>query len=390
MKIKTMVLFILSIFACFIIAGLFLLVGDWTLIILKYSVKGTLLISGIVLVSAFILKRFLNAKSANELLIGITVTFVTCTLLLIFGEYFFRFIYKDVTTAADNPSYFSDKWRKTVRLNSFNFRERHFNLEKPDGVYRIAVVGDSMTFGQGIEEEDRYSNLLEKKLNNINQNSHTKYEVLNFGKPGAETLDHIYFLKFFVLPSNPDFILLQWYINDVKKPNYYKKNMPASESKKKHISKPFISIPKIFRTRSVIFYLLHEQLAQLQPDSHIANEEEMYARFEDPTSEDSIKAMDYLKEFIQISKSNNIPMGMVLFSDTYFRPSSKLDFLLIRVLNLCEAEKIFCVDMREPLEPYKGDTKLWASRLDPHPSAFTNRIVADQVFTKFSQIWLKP
>jgi hypothetical protein len=390
MKIKTIFIFILSIFACFIIAGLFFLVGDRTLKILEYSVKGTLLISGIVLASAFILQRFLSAKSANGLLIGITVTCVICILLLISGEYFFRFIYKDVTSTGDGYSYFHKKWLKTVRYNSFRFRERDFDLEKPDGVYRIAVVGDSMTFGPGIEEEHRYSNLLEKRLNNINQNSHTRYEVLNFGKPGAETLDHVYLLKLFVLPSNPDFILLQWYINDVKKPRYYKKNLPASKPEKKNVSKSFISIPKILRQRSALFYLLHKQLAQLQSGSTTSYDEATLARFGNPISEDSIKAMGNLKKFIQISKSNNISMGMVLFSDTYFRPSSKLDFLLIRVLNLCEDAKIFCVDMREPLEPYKGDTKLWANRLDPHPSAFANRIATDQIYTKFSQIWLKP
>ena len=95
----------------------------------------------------------------------------------------------DVTTTGTSQPYFEKKWRKNLRINRFGFRERDFELEKAANRYRIAIIGDSLTFGKGIAEQDRFSNLLEQRLNSENRRRDFSYEVLNFGRPGANTLD---------------------------------------------------------------------------------------------------------------------------------------------------------------------------------------------------------
>jgi len=55
------------------------------------------------------------------------------------------------------------------------------------------------------------TNILEEKLNASGQ----KYEVLNFGRPGAETVDELALLPT-VLSLAPDFVLPQWFVNDVE------------------------------------------------------------------------------------------------------------------------------------------------------------------------------
>jgi len=397
MKLKIVLIFIFLVVLSNFISGL-IFFGDITLFqIMKFCIKATLFIGVFGLLAAFVVLKFSDDKYANGLLVNLTVILTTCTMLLIAGEYGFRYYYKDVTTTGHNRSYFAKKWKKTIRYNRFNFRERDFHVEKSQNIYRIAVIGDSLTFGQGITEKDRFSNLLEKRLNSQNQNINIEYEVLNFGRPGAETIDHIDFLNDFVLPTKPDFILLQWYINDVLDPQDRKK-----KKKKKKDGKSLFGVPKAIggiynrlRDNSVLFYLLNKQQTQFKrlvssklSTSFRSFDETMLARFGDPNSTDSIKARSALEKFVRITKQNNIPMGMILFSDSYFRPSSKLDFLLTRLLDFCVNEKLICVDMRQPLSPYQGDVKLWASRLDPHPSAFANRIAADQIFAQFSSFWL--
>ncbi|MEC7641062.1 MAG: SGNH/GDSL hydrolase family protein, partial [Nitrospinota bacterium] len=49
----------------------------------------------------------------------------------------------------------------------------------------MLVFGDSFTFGVGIDNDHRYSNVLETLLS-INDTK-KKYEVLNFGVPGYST-----------------------------------------------------------------------------------------------------------------------------------------------------------------------------------------------------------
>src|SRR5437870_6304289 len=63
----------------------------------------------------------------------------------------------------------------SYRSNSLGFRDREVPPKSPDR-YRIAVIGDSFAWGQGVEERDRFSNLLEEFLG-------PRYEVFNFGRP---------------------------------------------------------------------------------------------------------------------------------------------------------------------------------------------------------------
>jgi len=56
-------------------------------------------------------------------------------------------------------------WGNPVVNDSFGFREREFAIPKPDNVFRIMVLGDSLTWGAGLAVEERYTNRLEKYLN---------------------------------------------------------------------------------------------------------------------------------------------------------------------------------------------------------------------------------
>ena len=92
------------------------------------------------------------------------LTFVALAVSVVVAEPVTRSLFRDVTTSADNGGYFSRRWFSTgaVRRNAAGFREREFQDTKAPGVYRIAVVGDSFTFGNGIRQEDRYSDLLQR------------------------------------------------------------------------------------------------------------------------------------------------------------------------------------------------------------------------------------
>jgi hypothetical protein len=127
------------------------------------------------------------------------------------AEYATRIVFRDVTTSSDNGGFFSRRWYRTdpVHENAAGFRGREFTAAKPPGVYRIAVVGDSFTYGNGVRQQDRYSDLLQARLP-----SHI--EVLNFGTAGANTPEHLATVSKLLPEVHPDFVLLQWYVNDVE------------------------------------------------------------------------------------------------------------------------------------------------------------------------------
>jgi hypothetical protein len=67
----------------------------------------------------------------------------------------------------------------TAHINSLGLRGRE--LKPNPGVFRIAAIGDSFTYGWGVEEEQSWLRLLEKNLRDKGYN----VEMVNLGKPGA-------------------------------------------------------------------------------------------------------------------------------------------------------------------------------------------------------------
>ena len=68
-----------------------------------------------------------------------------------------------------------------TRTNSYGFFDYEHTLQKPPGVRRIAIFGDSITRGLWLQRKDRYSTLLQEKLNSQDGGN---FEVLNFAVTG--------------------------------------------------------------------------------------------------------------------------------------------------------------------------------------------------------------
>jgi hypothetical protein len=98
-----------------------------------------------------------------------------------------------------------------VNTNSWGTRGKDFGKEKPSNTYRILVLGDSMTFGWGVEDDETYSFLLEEELNNLakSKNISRNFEVINAGFTSGRTLDSYYvYLKEVGIQFDPDLIIV--------------------------------------------------------------------------------------------------------------------------------------------------------------------------------------
>jgi lysophospholipase L1-like esterase len=90
-------------------------------------------------------------------------------------------------------------------------RDTAYEPEKPTGVYRIAVVGDSFSFAPYMQFDDTFPKRLERILNL--QSDQPRVEVRNYGVPRYST-NHEIALVERALREGADLILLQITLND--------------------------------------------------------------------------------------------------------------------------------------------------------------------------------
>jgi lysophospholipase L1-like esterase len=96
-------------------------------------------------------------------------------------------------------------------INSFGMRDREVTLEKPSGVFRIALLGDSVVYGMGLEAEEMLSRQLEHALAGSQVG---RFEVLNFAVPGYSTQQEIELYRSKVRAFEPDLVVLVYCLND--------------------------------------------------------------------------------------------------------------------------------------------------------------------------------
>jgi hypothetical protein len=97
--------------------------------------------------------------------------------------------------------------RAYVKINEAGWRDRPHALEKPAGVYRVAVLGDSYSEAMHVALEDTYWSRLEGLLKSCTGKN---VEVLNFSAAGYGTAQQYVALQSVALRYKPDLVLLQF------------------------------------------------------------------------------------------------------------------------------------------------------------------------------------
>ncbi|MCM8761449.1 MAG: SGNH/GDSL hydrolase family protein [Candidatus Omnitrophica bacterium] len=106
-----------------------------------------------------------------------------------------------------------------IVTNSDGFRDKEYAVKKAPGVKRILVLGDSITFGYGIREnEDVFYNVLENMLNGYEKGESTdkKFEVIGIAAPGYNTYTELSILKKKGVKYSPDIVIFTYCLNDAR------------------------------------------------------------------------------------------------------------------------------------------------------------------------------
>lgn len=101
--------------------------------------------------------------------------------------------------------------RSVVAINRSGLRaDRDFTFEKPPGVRRIAVFGDSYLLGYEASHDDMATTQLERTL----RAAKCPVEILNFSVSGFGTAEMLKTLEQNALRYEPDVVIFQWHHTD--------------------------------------------------------------------------------------------------------------------------------------------------------------------------------
>ncbi len=95
----------------------------------------------------------------------------------------------------------------TFQTNSRGLRDKEYKLNKPDGVKRIVVLGDSFTWGFGVNDDIIYTERLESILPNT--------EVINLGVTAYNLRKEINYLRYEGIKYHPDIVIVGFCLNDI-------------------------------------------------------------------------------------------------------------------------------------------------------------------------------
>jgi hypothetical protein len=105
-----------------------------------------------------------------------------------------------------------------IKINNYGFRDVDWELEKPDGTMRIAVIGDSFIEAQHVPLEQTAVKVLEKKLSeNGFPPGVTAYETMNFGTRSYSVSLFVPFYTAHIRQFQPDYVFIYVAFNTMRR-----------------------------------------------------------------------------------------------------------------------------------------------------------------------------
>jgi lysophospholipase L1-like esterase len=308
--------------------------------------------------------------------VRVAVTFFAAAVALVGAEYAARFAFRHAHSSGNAGDFIAAQGGgPAIVLNRLGFREREIPPKNPHR-YRVVVVGDSFTWGQGIEVSRRFSNLLEGFLG-------PRYEILNFGRPGNDMPEHLEVLEE-ALTVAPDFVLLQLYINDF-------------ETRQMQRPRPYPLLPSEadhdLERSSVLYDLMNRQWASVQATLGVVDSypEYMARNLRDPDSPNSRLAFGMLRQFFERCRQARVACGAVLFpAPDAMGPNGShypFGYLHERVQATCASEQVHCLDLVPAFSTIPDPRSMWVSPFDAHPNAMANQRASREILQQFAPLW---
>jgi lysophospholipase L1-like esterase len=266
--------------------------------------------------------------------------------------------------------------RLTFQRNRHGLRDREIVEQKAPNERRILVLGDSFTFGKGVEDGTAvFPELLERRLDEAArlQNSGS-VDVLNGGIPGSLTADWLALWDQISPIYRPDALLIVFFLRDGTRtgsiPEFFGKIREEIVLRNQR---------SVLYRHSFLFRMFRDSLDQRAvSEQYTRTFMSSYFGDETQTSEWRL-AQQNLTRLRDLARERSIPIGLVIFP-ILVELDSSYPFRTICDL-IAEFAKREGIPVHNLLPAFLGQDAptLWVSAFDQHPNARGHQIAADSI-----------
>lgn len=328
----------------------------------------------------------------KDILIGIAISLFSILLFFAVAEIAVRILYPGI-----------------IPSTKYDWSSRHkgYSLEKPLKTFRIVVLGDSITFGQGVKRDETFPKRLEYLLNKASAG--TKFEVINLGFCGLNTFGEFEMLaerginpetwqpdeRYRGLAYSPDLIILEYTLNDsstsgrsmeqIKQfDDIWRKGEVSIRVNSGAYSLPIPDSVDKFLTINSRFYLFFLDKYNQILGRFGLREVGGYAinttlsRYKDDFR-GWIYAKEALAKVASIAKQHSIPIVLAIYPELIKLDDYPFKEAHQKVKGVGDVWGFHALDLFPAFEG-KDRMSLWVSPYDGHPNAKAHEIIAAAIF----------
>lgn len=267
--------------------------------------------------------------------------------------------------SADARGYFGKTGRIEYSINLFGFRGPAPTVKKPPGVVRIACLGDSFTFGEGVRYEDTWPAVLATQLNKSGFNGAKRVETINAGIQGYGLLDELLWYGVRIEKFDPDIVVLAFFMNDLMDT---KQTIQINDTMNRQAPKTGLA-----KYSAVAAYFQHEARARRLQKVFFQSIRNSF----DAAGRSTLN--EALAGFREYTSKHGVRLVVVVFpvlwgldGDYPLRAQHEM------VAAVCDKAGIEHIDL---LDVYKGRhaETLWVHPTDQHPNEIAQRLAAEAI-----------
>ncbi|MBF0206891.1 MAG: SGNH/GDSL hydrolase family protein [Oligoflexia bacterium] len=247
-----------------------------------------------------------------------------------------------------------------INLNNLGCRGPDVSLQKPVGTKRVLVMGSSITLGWGVEYDQVFTSLIERKLNSTSK----KLEVIN---AGIGNYNSYYESRLFLRLFNkvlPDAVVLHYFINDAEANPQRNDNFLLKHS--------FLAAYLYSRIGTLGF---NSKRGFSLFDYYNSNYREDNPDFK--------RAIDAVLSMKKICEENHVYFLIAIIPDFHnLKPDTPYKAIYDKIEATFKKNKIDTINTFSAFQKEYGgrEKEIWVQDDDPHPNKLGHKIMAEEIY----------